>query len=211
MTPIHDEAVGEDRLSLTEVLHRDHLARRRDIALRLHGIEDALAGHFARIAPEQQQEAQTFLPVLTSWRQTRARRVLVIDDDTILSRILVRSLVTLGFAAEAVADGEEGLTRARAAAYDLLIVDLNMPALPGMRVVEELRRWSARRNAPILIISGVAAQEDLDAVALDCGATAALSKPFTVDEFEAAVRRLLAPTVADMALAAPVDERESAG
>lgn len=184
----------------SEVFHRDALARRRSIVGRLQAMEDTLRAYFASSVPAQEQEAESFRPRLAEWRQTRARRVLVIDDTPAFADILTRLLTGLDLASEAVTSGERGIERARTIAYDLVIVDLSMET-PGMLVVEELRRRSARPDVPILIVSGIASQEELEAVAKECGATAALAKPFDVEAFEAAVRRLLAPTVAGMALA----------
>lgn len=184
---------SDDRPSLPELAHQGHLARRRDILHRLEGVEtltDALETHWVSIASAQESEAKSFRPVLGSWRQTRGKRVLLVDDDQDLTTIMARMLAACGLPSDVANGGEEGLARARATAYDLMIVDLNMPDIPGMIVAEEIRRM--RPDVPILIVSGVADQAELNAVVIECGATAALAKPFERPAFEEAVRGLLA-------------------
>jgi CheY-like chemotaxis protein len=204
---------NDDRPSLTDIEHQDHLDRRRDILVRLEGVENlaaALAGHWANVAERQRKEAASFRPTLESWRQLHGKRVLVIHDDPTLRPVMVRMLHQLGISPDAAPDGKEGLELARRNVYDLVLCDLNM-RMPGMLVVEELRRSSVRPDVPVLLVSGIGSQKELEAVADELGAaamakgkkgvTAALAKGFKQEAFEEAVRRLLAPSVADMALA----------
>lgn len=150
----------------------------------------ALAHHFAATAPLRAADAEAFSGVLASWRRSR-RRVLVIEDDATLAGIIVDLLGGMDLRAESVGAGGRGVTRTRAEAFDLVIVDLHLHGMHGMAAVEAIRRESVRPQVPILVISGAVAAEDVEQVARDCGADAALAKPFSAEDFAGAVRRLL--------------------
>jgi two-component system KDP operon response regulator KdpE len=84
-------------------------------------------------------------------------------------------------------DGEEALTAAAAFQPDLVVLDLNLPALDGLEVCRQLRGWS---QVPILVLS-VREDEPDKVAALDMGADDYLTKPFGIDELMARVRALM--------------------
>src|SRR5690606_10502847 len=81
----------------------------------------------------------------------RSMRVLVIEDDRAIAGFIANGLRQEGFAAETAADGVEGLDRARGEAWDVIIVDVMLPRLDGLSLVEALRRAGA--HTPVLFLS----------------------------------------------------------
>jgi two-component system alkaline phosphatase synthesis response regulator PhoP len=117
-------------------------------------------------------------------------RVLVVEDDDHIRELVVLHLGLEGHTAVAVADGAEGLARARAEPFDLLILDLMLPGLDGVTLCRAVRRESRNVETPILMLT--ARREESDKVlGLDSGADDYLTKPFGVRELVARVRALL--------------------
>jgi two-component system, OmpR family, KDP operon response regulator KdpE len=115
---------------------------------------------------------------------TRGRRVLLIDDEPYILRVLTVSLEARGYRAECAATGHDGLAAAWRSAPYLVIVDLNLPDIHGIEVTRTLRRWS---QVPIIAVSGSSVSCDrVDA--LDAGANDFVSKPFDVAELIARIR-----------------------
>jgi two-component system KDP operon response regulator KdpE len=121
-------------------------------------------------------------------------RVLVVDDDRQLLRALQITLAARGYAVVPVATGADALAAASAKPPDVVILDLGLPDLDGVAVVEGLRGWSA---APIIVLSA-RHEERAKVRALDAGADDYVTKPFGMDELlarvRAAARRGSAPT-----------------
>jgi DNA-binding response OmpR family regulator len=112
-------------------------------------------------------------------------RILVVDDEPQIRDMVTRALGAAGYAIDAAADGEEGLTLALSGDYQLVILDILMPAADGRHVLRQLRRL--RPDQPVLVLSclsDVTAKVDL----LDAGANDYLTKPFSLDELLARVR-----------------------
>jgi len=115
-------------------------------------------------------------------------KLLLVDDDAVLTRALRRGLVAEGFSVEVAFDGPEGLWRAREGGYDLILLDIMLPGAHGYRVCAELRRSGVL--TPILMLT--AKDGDLDeAEALDTGADDYLRKPFSFPVLVARVHALL--------------------
>jgi two-component system, OmpR family, KDP operon response regulator KdpE len=114
-------------------------------------------------------------------------RVLVVDDEQSIRRAVGRALTARGYKVQLANDGEEALTAAAAFQPDLVVLDLNLPALDGLEVCRQLRGWS---QVPILVLS-VREDEPDKVTALDLGADDYLTKPFGIDELMARVRALL--------------------
>jgi two-component system KDP operon response regulator KdpE len=114
-------------------------------------------------------------------------RVLVVDDEHSIRRAVGRALTARGYEVQLATDGEEALAQAAAFQPDLVVLDLNLPALDGLSVCRQLRAWSP---VPILVLS--VREDEADKVAaLDLGADDYLTKPFGIDELLARVRALL--------------------
>jgi two-component system KDP operon response regulator KdpE len=114
-------------------------------------------------------------------------RVLVVDDQHSIRRAVGRALTARGYQVQLAIDGEEALSAAAAFQPDLVVLDLNLPALDGLEVCRQLRAWS---QVPILVLS-VREDEPDKVAALDLGADDYLTKPFGIDELMARVRALL--------------------
>ena len=115
-------------------------------------------------------------------------RVLILEDDASLSRLLKRGLTEAGFSADTAADGETGLHLASTESYDAMVLDLMVPVLPGLTVLRTLRE---RDNmVPVLVLTARDAVTDRIA-GLDQGADDYLTKPFALAELVARLRALI--------------------
>ncbi len=115
-------------------------------------------------------------------------RILVVEDEARLARLVTRVLGEEGYAAEAVSDGRSALARALAEPFDLLVVDWMLPDLDGIQVVKRPR--AAEVNTPVLMLTSRDQIEDR-VEGLDAGADDYLPKPFAFPELLARVRALL--------------------
>ena len=115
-------------------------------------------------------------------------RVLVVDDDQAIVGVLSVCLKLNGYRVLEAGDGEAALNRALAERPDLVVLDLDLPKLDGLRVCNELRRLHF--NAPILMLTGKARVQDR-VLGLNAGADDYLPKPFDAQEFLARVNALL--------------------
>ena len=93
------------------------------------------------------------------------KRVLVGEDDRFLRRACEASLRRRGLTVLGAGDGEEGLRLARAEAPDLILLDVLMPKLTGLEVLQALRGAEATRSIPVLILSNSSSPRDLEAIA----------------------------------------------
>jgi DNA-binding response OmpR family regulator len=115
-------------------------------------------------------------------------RILVIEDEARLARLIKRFLDEEGYSAEAALDGRSGLSHALAEPFDLLIVDWMLPDLDGIQVIRRLR--AAEMSVPVLMLTARGQIEDR-VTGLEAGADDYLPKPFAFSELLARVRALL--------------------
>ncbi len=101
-------------------------------------------------------------------------RVLVIDDEIQIRRLLEIAIASKGWEAFSSATGEDGLDAARALKPDVVLLDLNLPDLPGKAVLERLRSWS---GVPVVIVSVRDSEADIVSL-LENGADDYVVKPF---------------------------------
>lgn len=120
-------------------------------------------------------------------------KILVIEDDPAIQRLLQRGLAIEGHEVVSAADGESGLKLFREQQPDLIILDLMLPGVDGMEVCERIRQKS---TVPILILTAKDAVQDR-VEGLDAGADDYLVKPFNLEELLARVRALLRRTEAE--------------
>jgi len=115
-------------------------------------------------------------------------RLLVVEDDPDLNRQLVTALTDAGYVVDAAKDGEEGHYLGDTEPYDAVVLDLGLPVMDGVTVLEQWRR--AGRKMPVLILT--ARDRWSDKVAgFDAGADDYVSKPFHMEEVLARIRALL--------------------
>ena len=115
-------------------------------------------------------------------------RLLVVEDDKKLAAYIVKGLQEAGFAVDHCADGEEGVIMATGNEYDAAVVDIMLPSLNGLALVEELRRQ--KLNTPVLILSAKASVDDR-VKGLQTGGDDYLPKPFAFAELLARVQALV--------------------
>ncbi len=121
-----------------------------------------------------------------------AKKILVVDDEYQITRVLKRSLLAHRYDVRTASDGEAALDLFHDFHPDLIITDLQMPEMNGIELCRELRKVS---EVPIIVLS-VKGEEKTKVEALDAGADDYITKPFGMDELLARVRATLrrAPT-----------------
>ena len=126
-------------------------------------------------------------------------RVLVVDDEGPMRRALEINLSTRGFEVLLAPTGEEALRMAAADHPDVVLLDLGLPGISGLDVIDGLRGWS---KVPIIVVSAREAESE-KVRALDAGADDYVTKPFGMDELLARLRAALrraAPSAAEEAV-----------
>src|SRR5207302_10229794 len=124
---------------------------------------------------------------------TEKGRVLVVDDEPQITRVLRTVLTSQGYQVRTAAEGESALTNFTEWRPELVITDLYMPHMDG---IELCRRIRAMSNVPIIVLS-VKGEEKTKVEALDCGADDYITKPFGIDELLARVPAALRRSGAD--------------
>lgn len=114
-------------------------------------------------------------------------RALLVEGDSSSARASSSVLEADGLSVDLATTARDGLARALAVAYDVIVLALELPDGNGLPVVQELRRQN--RTSPIMILSGPA-DKTTTVLALDAGADDFLTKPIALDEFRARVRAL---------------------
>jgi len=115
-------------------------------------------------------------------------RVLIVEDDVAIARVVKRGLEQAGFQADIAQDGVAGFEAVFKASYNLIVLDIMLPRMDGFRVCEELRKRRVR--IPILMLTARGAVDDR-VKGLDTGADDYLPKPFDFNELLARIRALL--------------------
>lgn len=116
-----------------------------------------------------------------------SRKILIVDDEYQITRVLKRSLQAHRYDVRTASDGESALELFHDFHPDLIITDLQMPAMNGIELCREIRKVS---EIPIIILS-VKGEEKTKVSALDAGADDYITKPFGMDELLARVRATL--------------------
>jgi len=115
-------------------------------------------------------------------------RVLIVEDEKDLAMILSEILEMEGYYTDVVHDGVSGLDNALSDIYDIIILDVMLPRMDGIRVLSEIRKSSI--GTPVLILTAKSEVED-KVCGLDNGADDYLTKPFNTKELLARIRALL--------------------
>jgi two-component system, OmpR family, response regulator len=115
-------------------------------------------------------------------------RILVVEDDEKIASFIVKGLKQNGYAVDHSLDGERAFALARTVAYDVAVVDLMLPKLDGLTLIEELR--AGGMHTPVLILSAKASVDDR-VKGLQAGGDDYLTKPFAFSELLARVQALI--------------------
>jgi two-component system cell cycle response regulator DivK len=119
------------------------------------------------------------------------QKILVVEDNELNLKLFCDLLRAHGYAAEPVRDGREAVGRARAFEPDLVVMDIQMPHISGLELIEQLKADPDLRRVPIMAVTAYAAKGDEERIR-EAGAEGYVSKPISVVRFVEAVRALLA-------------------
>ena len=123
----------------------------------------------------------------------RGFRVLVVDDSRAARQVLVAAMASLGpGTCDEAADGAEALKRFASGEYDLVVTDVHMPRLDGLKLIHHIRTGARRAGVPILVVTTDRTDAER-ARALGAGASAFLSKPVGPEDVSRAAASLLQP------------------
>jgi two-component system chemotaxis response regulator CheY len=121
--------------------------------------------------------------------------VLIVDDSSVMRKIVERALRQAGFELERVVEagsGREGLTALDRERVDLIVSDINMPSMDGLEFLRQIQSRSLARGAPVVMITTESGEEHVRE-ALAAGAQGYIRKPFTPDQVRDRVLPLLVP------------------
>jgi PAS domain S-box-containing protein len=162
----------------------------RDIPLLVLSIDREAAGGAVTAAAALDQR-QVLRQVRRALAASGARRVLVIEDDAAIRQLLAVTLRNEGFEPMEAADGETGLAMARERAPDLVLLDMRLPGIDGLAVLQRLKRAPETAEIPVIAMTG---SDGLwlgaRARVLSLGAVDFVSKPFEMDALLAEIRTL---------------------
>jgi len=136
--------------------------------------------------------------------------VLVVEDEPNIRELVCLHLGLEGYACESAADGKSALARVEAEPFDLLVLDVMLPGLDGVSLCRAVRRGSANRDVPILMLTARSEEAD-KVIGLESGADDYLTKPFGVRELVARTRALLRRPRKPVAAPAAADHDDAAG
>jgi two-component system cell cycle response regulator DivK len=119
------------------------------------------------------------------------QKILVVEDNELNLKLFCDLLRAHGFEAEPVRDGREAVARARGFAPDLIVMDIQMPHVSGLELIEQLKADAELSPVPIMAVTAYAAKGDEERIR-EAGAEGYVSKPISLMRFIEAVRALLA-------------------
>lgn len=117
------------------------------------------------------------------------KKILLIDDEPDLVKIIAFRLKKAGYEVLTAGDGMEGLHLARSLSPDVILVDLNLPGLTGGDVCRELKKDEKHKRIPVIVLS--ATSDGLVRLAREAGAEDCLAKPFEIGEILSKIDRFL--------------------
>jgi two-component system chemotaxis response regulator CheY len=117
--------------------------------------------------------------------------ILTVDDSASIRMAIKIALTGEGYQVTEAADGAEGLTKASAGGFSLIITDLNMPVMDGLTMIRNLRAKPGQAGVPILFLT-TESDPDAKAQAKAAGATGWLTKPFVAEKLVQVVKKVLA-------------------
>ncbi len=119
----------------------------------------------------------------------RKRKVLLVDDEPSIVKMVGKRLEVAGFEVVVAMDGEEALEKAKSAGPDVIILDCMLPKLNGFEVCGMLKKDPERQKIPVIMLSARVQEKDKKA-GLECGADAYMRKPFNSQELVEQINHL---------------------
>ena len=119
-----------------------------------------------------------------------AKRILVVEDNDLNRKLFCDVLRSQGYAVEPVADGREVLGKARSFVPNLIIMDIHLPEISGLDLIEGAKADAVLRSIPVLAVTAYAGKGDEERIR-GAGAEDYLAKPVSIGPFMVAVRKLL--------------------
>ncbi|KPF85215.1 response regulator [Novosphingobium sp. AAP93] len=119
-----------------------------------------------------------------------AKRILVVEDNDLNRKLFCDVLKAGGFAVEPLADGRDVLVRAREFVPNLIIMDIQLPNISGLELIEALKGDPALRAIPVLAVTAYAGKGDEERIR-EAGAEGYLAKPVSIGPFMMAVKALV--------------------
>ncbi len=178
--------------------------------LRLSHLRDRL---LETIGDQRDTSAGAAIPVARDMGLPVLLRILLAEDNAINQEVALRLLERLGYRADVVGDGRQALTRLDHAAYDVILMDVQMPEMDGLEASRAIcARWAASERPRIIAMTAEAMQGDRDKC-LAAGMDDYIVKPVTLDRLAAALakcRPLAAATAPEAAAAPPVKKQRIA-
>ncbi|MEG6522010.1 response regulator [Desulfotomaculum sp. 1211_IL3151] len=123
--------------------------------------------------------------------KSKGARIMVIDDESQIQKLLRVALTSHGYEVAEAATGQQGLSEATTFRPDIIILDLGLPDMDGLEVMTRLREWT---KTPVIILSAKEQEKD-KIIALDAGADDYLTKPFGMGELLARIRTAMRHSV----------------
>ena len=119
-----------------------------------------------------------------------AKRILVVEDNDLNRKLFCDLLRANGFAVEPVADGDVVIERARQFVPNLVIMDIQLPTVSGLELIEAMKADATLRAIPVLAVTAYAGKGDEERIR-QAGADGYLAKPVSIGPFMTAVRKLV--------------------
>ena len=119
-----------------------------------------------------------------------AKRVLTVDDSQSIRQLVTFVLKSAGYAVDEASDGADGVAKANAGQYDLILTDQNMPGMDGLTLIRTLRATPKYQATPILMLT-TESSDTMKAQGREAGATGWLVKPFDPGKLLEVVKRVI--------------------
>jgi two-component system chemotaxis response regulator CheY len=116
--------------------------------------------------------------------------ILTVDDSVSIRQAIRIALTQAGYAVSEAGNGAEGLAKAEAGAFDMIITDLNMPVMDGLTMIRELRKRGKAVGVPIVFLS-TESDDGAKQEAKAAGATGWMTKPFEAEQLVRIARKVL--------------------
>jgi len=116
--------------------------------------------------------------------------ILTVDDSASIRQAIKIALTSAGYSVSEAVNGSEGLEKAEAGAFDLIITDLNMPIMDGLTMIQQLRARGKVVGTPIVFLS-TESDGDIKAQAKAAGATGWMTKPFDPEQLVRIANKVL--------------------